>query len=153
MANQDHSQKQPTNIVGWVAVGPQAHPAVLFEPTKSSFNVPPEPSKSTTVFAAPLRDDWFDVPAPEFLPITFVVVAPVPLQPIGARARSANLPGDRRDVIDQGNRFCHIVPVGRCQMDRDRHASSVGEQVDFAAGFAPIDGPWHASDCCRSRSA
>jgi hypothetical protein len=140
MANQDHSQKQPTNIVGWVAVGPQADPAVLFEPTDGSFNVPPESSKSTAVFAAPFRDDWFDVPTSQFAPIAFIVVAPVPLQPVGARARSANLPGDRRDVIDQGNSFGHIVPVGRGQMDGDRHASSVGEDVDLAAGFAPIDG-------------
>jgi hypothetical protein len=140
MANQDHSQKQPTNIVGWVAVGPQADPAVLFEPTDSSFNVPPELSKSAAVFAAPLRDNWFDVSASERAPIAFVVVATVPLQAVGARARSANLPGDRRDVIDQGKSFYHIVPIGRCQMDCDRDASSVGEDVDLATGLAPING-------------
>lgn len=140
MANEDCRQGQPTNIVSWVAVGTHADPGKLPEPTDGSFDKPPEFSQSTAVCAPAFRNDWFDVSLPEFRPIPFVVVATVALQSVGATTRSADMPGDRWDVVDQGNGFFHIVAVARSQMDCDRDTCSVGENVDLAAGFATIDG-------------
>jgi hypothetical protein len=42
MANQNHCQAQPSEIAGWVAIGPQPHATELLEPTNGPLNVPAE---------------------------------------------------------------------------------------------------------------
>jgi len=140
MTYQDHSQEKPTNVIGGIPIRPKADAPVLPEPTYCAFDVPAELSQSAAVLAAPLGDDRFDVSVAERGAISFVVVTTVALQAVGPIARSADAAGDWWHVVDQGNGLLHIVPVARSQMDRDRYACSVGEQVDLAAGLAPIDG-------------
>jgi hypothetical protein len=149
MANNDDGEIQPAKVICRVAVSPQPDATKLFEPTNRALDVPSQFSQSAAVFTASLWEEGLNVAAPQLRSITFVVVTTVSLQAVRATARSSDLAGDCRELVNQGYRFTYVVPVGGSKADSDWDALSVGNKMDLAAGFAPIHG---AGASFRSRA-
>jgi hypothetical protein len=142
MANENHSEAQPSEIVGRVPIGAQPNATELLEPTNSALNVPSELAQAAPAWGAPLGEQWLDMAPPQFCTVSFVIVATIPLQAVGAMAWPTDLASDGWHCIDQRNRLFDVVAVARGQVKRQWHAAGIGEQVDLTARLAPIDGTW-----------
>jgi hypothetical protein len=68
-----------------------------------------------------------------------VVIAAVGEHELGALARAADLPRDRRDTVDQRRQLGDIVAVAAGEADRQRNAVAVGQQVVLGPGAGTVN--------------
>jgi hypothetical protein len=138
VADQDHSQSYKGEVVGRVAFIANPDATKLFEPTDGSFDEPAKLSQATAVWTSAFGNNRLNVSTTELLTIVFVIVAAIALQPVRTLAGVTYLTGDGRGLIHEGHGFLHIIPVRSRESKGDRSAVAINQQMDFAAGLAPI---------------
>lgn len=80
-----------------------------------------------------------DAPPAQLTPVGVAVVALVAQKRVGPPARTARLPGNERDAVDQGEGLGDVVDVGRGGDDLARGTFPVADQVVFTARLAAVD--------------
>jgi hypothetical protein len=78
----------------------------------------------------------------EFLAVRLGIVRSISLKLIWSATRSAALPFDAWNPVEQREQLGHIMTVGPGQGDGQGDPVGVGEQMVLAAQFAPIRGIW-----------
>lgn len=71
--------------------------------------------------------------------VAVAVVSLVTEQGLGSAPRSAGLPSDGRDAIDQGQGLRDVVDVGRSGDDLERRTSAVADQMVLTARLPAVD--------------
>ncbi len=113
---------------------------ILMQPTQRPFDDPPEYPQSAAVFGTALGQHRRDTASTQFLAMRFRMVSPITLNPLRPMTRSAGLPADRRDRIDQRQQLGHVVTIRGTDLGCQRNAVGVRDHMVFRAFFAAIGG-------------
>lgn len=71
--------------------------------------------------------------------VATLAAVPREVQGVGLAARAADAAADWRDGVEQGQELGDVVAVGASEVNRQRDAMPVGDQVVFGAGPAAVD--------------
>lgn len=130
------------------ALESRAQPAHLVKPRERALYHPTLLSQTRTVWRTASGDTRADATCPQPAPVPLGVVASVSQQSLRTPARASTLTAYRRHSAHQAVQLRGVVTVGRRDMLGQRHALSVGNDVVFAAPFAPIHGAWSCLLSC-----
>lgn len=98
-----------------------------------------ENSQARAVRLASFRDQGADSALPEQAAVLVVVVTAVGQQRIGPVSRSADQPGNGRNLVEQRQQLGDVVAVSAGQRHRERDALPVDDEVVLAARPCAID--------------
>jgi hypothetical protein len=112
-----------------VTLPADAEPSELVQPGEAALHHPTLGAQPRSVVLTAPGDQGLDAAGPELATVLVVVIASVGKQSIGALAGTADLAGDRRDAVDQGQELGDVVAIAAGQGDRQRQPASVGQQV------------------------
>ncbi|WUN92686.1 hypothetical protein OHT51_00545 [Streptomyces sp. NBC_00299] len=98
-----------------------------------------ELAQPLNVRRALVGDHRHDAPSLQLAPHGSGVVRLVTQDGFGAASWTARTSGHRRDAVDQVECLGDVVDVGRGRYDVERDATSVADQVVFAARLPPVD--------------
>ena len=125
-------------------VGPpivaDAQAAKLTEPGEGAFHHPPPPTQATPMLGAAPSQQGHDVTRPQTAPNGSCVVAAIPEHTVRPLPRSPPYAMQRRNRIDQRQGFLRVVPIRGGQTHRERHASTVANQMALAPALGAIGG-------------
>lgn len=112
--------------------------AELGEPSQRALHDPPVPAQTLAALDAATGDAVLDATAGERLTAAAVIVGLVGVQPGRAFARSSPALADRRHSIHHRLEHPAVVHVGPRQLQRERDALRIGEDVTLRARLAPV---------------
>jgi hypothetical protein len=95
-----------------------AQSAQVVQPRERALHDPPLASEVRAVLDAAPGDHGLDAALPELPAVLVVVIAAVGQDAVGALAGPADLPGDRRDGVDERQQLGDVVAVAAGQRDR-----------------------------------
>ena len=108
------------------------------QPCVGTFHDPPKHAQTTAMFGMTFRQHGFDPSGEERLTVILGIVGPIPLHAIGTLARSAALPGDRRNGIHQGKQLSYIMAIRAGDGGRQRKTLRIGEDMVLRPVFPAI---------------
>jgi len=112
--------------------------AELGEPGQRPLHNPPVSAQTLAALDPAAGDAVLDATAGESLTTAAVIVGLVGVQPGRAFARSSPALADRRHSIHHRLEHPAVVHVGSRQLQRERDALRIGEDVAFRARLAPV---------------
>jgi hypothetical protein len=112
-----------------VTLPADAEPAELVKPGEAALHDPALGAEPRAVVLTAPGDQRLDATSPELATVLVVVIATVSKQPVRTMARTADLAGDRRNAIDQGQELGDVIAVPTGQCDHQRQPAGVGQQV------------------------
>lgn len=110
------------------------------EPRDRSLDYPARLAEAASVRLATLGEQRFDVPVPQRGAMGFRVVSPIGLNDIRFGLRMTDFSRNLRDGINQGNQFGNVVSVCASQVDNQRNALCIGQDVMLTPQFPSIRG-------------
>src|SRR4029077_8482844 len=125
-----------------VAIGAKAKLPKAVEPRIGASDYPAKDAQTAAMFGVPPSDFGIDVSILQFLTMRIGVIGAVGVQLLRTLSRSADLAGNRRNLVNQRDHLCHVVDVGAGRLGGERNALSVREHVVFGSGLAAIRGIW-----------
>lgn len=111
-------------------------PVKLPEPGQCALHHPAVTSQLRAALDTPSGDPRLNVPLAESLPTATVIIRLVRVQLGGALARRPPVLPDGRDSIDERLQHAAVVPGGTSELQRERDAVRIREDVALRAGFA-----------------
>lgn len=119
---------------------PDPQPAMLEEPRDRPLDDPTVDAQATAVGRA-TPGQYRDNPAPTQLPaVRLRIIGPVALDPVRSSTGPSDFARDRRDRIDQRQQLRDVVAIGPRDLDRQRNAARIGDQMMLGARFRSICG-------------
>jgi hypothetical protein len=85
-----------------------------------------------------LREYGLDLAEAQTAPNRVCVVSTITVDALGTAPWSAMFTLQRWNRIHQSQRFCGVVAVRACQLDREGHTASIADQVTLAAPLGPV---------------
>jgi hypothetical protein len=110
----------------------------LVEPTDRSLYHPAERAQATAMFGVPVGKHRLNPSVSELVSVGLRVVGTICKDRLGTGGWMANLPGDRRDVIHQGDQLRHVMPMASRQPHSQRNPVGVSDQVMLRTAFPSI---------------
>jgi hypothetical protein len=112
--------------------------AKLVEPGKTPFHNPSPSAKSAAVLGVPLGTEGLNMPVVQTLPDWFRVITAVAQHAIRSIAWTPAHPLQRRDSVNERERLLRVVTICTGELDCQRNALAVANQMTFAAKLGPI---------------
>jgi hypothetical protein len=119
---------------------PHAQAAKLIQPRERALHDPPPLAQATPMRRAARGEHRENVASSQDLTDGFRVIRTVAENAVRTAPRSPSLALERRNRIDERQRFFRVVPVGTSQADGERHALAITDQMTFAASLGSIGG-------------
>jgi len=125
-----------------VDVGPfvvsDAQAAKLIQPRKCSFHHPAPASQVAAVPRSTHGQQRMNLACAQTITDGRRVIRTIAEDAVRTAPWSPSLTLERRNRVDQRQRFLRVMPVGTSQTDGQRHALSVADHVTFAPSFGAI---------------
>jgi hypothetical protein len=112
----------------------------LIEPSEASFDYPAPSAQSTAMLGVTLCKQRHNMPISQTQADRFRVISTITQYAIRAVARATAHSLQRWDSIDEPQRFLRIVSVGAGEMDDERNALTIADQMTLATRFGSISG-------------
>jgi hypothetical protein len=103
----------------------------IMEPGMSTLDYPSIFSKATAMLGAALRENRFDTPITQFLPVCFGVVSAIGIDDLGLSQRSTADTTDGWNRVNEGKQLCDVVSIGTSQDDREWQPICGGRNMVF----------------------
>jgi len=117
-----------------------AQPTVLEQPRDGSLDDPTVDTQSTAVLGPTPCQGRRDMALTQLPTVRLRVIGPVPLDTIRAPAGPSDLARDGRNRIDQRQQLRDVVAIGSRDLDRQRNATGIGDQMMLGARLGSIRG-------------
>jgi hypothetical protein len=119
---------------------------------EAAFDDPAVGAQVRSVFDAASGDHGFDPASPHQAPVLVVVVAAVSEDHVGLLAGPAVLAGDRSrvQIVEQRHQLGHVVAVAAGQLDGQRDARRVDEQMVLGARAGTVNRGWPGQEPPKS---
>lgn len=103
----------------------------IMEPGMSTFDYPSIFSKPAAMLGAALRENRFDTPITQFLPVCFGVVSAISIDDSRLSQRSTADTTDGWNRFNEGKQLCDVVSIGTRQDDREWQPICIGRNMVF----------------------
>ena len=127
-------------------VGPfvvaDAQPAKLIQPRKRPFHHPSPASQAAAVPRSTDGQQRVNVAGAQTVTDGLRIIRAIAENAVRTVPWSPSLALERRNRIDERQRFLRIMTVGTGQTDRERHAPAVADHMAFAPSLSPVGGIW-----------
>jgi hypothetical protein len=112
----------------------------LKEPCESAFHYPSPPAQSATVRRVAHRQQRHDVARSQTLPDRLCIITPVAQHTVGTMAWSSSLSLQGWNRINQSEGLLRVVAIGSRELDCERNAMTVADQMALATKLSPVSG-------------